>query len=410
MKSPILHKLSLAIVVLLAASALDAPAAGPLSSGAQGHPPASLHRSMFPKLLPDEVYAIDDGTAEDSIGLTAGGDIICLNEFTVVPGADTITSISIAWGSPTRFDPSLDGLPYLAILWSDPNEDFDPTDAMVIGTRSGVISSQGTDTFVVTDLARTIPTSNFFVGFVVRHAVGQYPAAFDKSDPLAGRSWVAGMNLLPADIYHLTDNELPILPVENYSLSGNWLIRAEGVSSSPLRLLGADSELGQGGRPYDINLPLTGPPAVECRFGLTGKPERTYKWVFSFSQPIVSVDSADVRCGSVQHIEVDADNPYQVNLITSNHHCDQQYVTATLTGIHSRSETLATASATMGILVGDVDGSGTVDQADLKLVKQSSGDPVSYTNFRADVALYGTIDKADVGVLRGHAGDSLPSQ
>ena len=46
--------------------------------------------------------------------------------------------------------------------------------------------------FLVTDLARTIPTANFFVGFVVRHAASQYPAAFDESDPILNRSWVAG--------------------------------------------------------------------------------------------------------------------------------------------------------------------------------------------------------------------------
>ena len=36
----------------------------------------------------DFIYQLDDGTAEDAIGLTAGGDIISLNEFAVVPGSD----------------------------------------------------------------------------------------------------------------------------------------------------------------------------------------------------------------------------------------------------------------------------------------------------------------------------------
>ena len=46
------------------------------------------------------VYSIDDGTAEDSIGLTGGGDIISLNSFAVVPGTESIDSVDIAWGTP----------------------------------------------------------------------------------------------------------------------------------------------------------------------------------------------------------------------------------------------------------------------------------------------------------------------
>ena len=65
----------------------------------------------------------------------------------------------------------------------------------------------------------------------------------------------------------------------------------------------------------------------------------------------------------------------------------------------------------MGILVGDVDGSGTVDQADVQLTKRATGDPVSFTNFRADVTAFDVnIDQQDVRVVKGHVGNSLPSQ
>ena len=77
-------------------------------------------------------YVIDDGTAEDSIGLTAGGTFVSCNEFTVTGGNNIITSISIAWGTPAFPDPTLDGLAYTAVLWSDPNGDGSPTDAVVL--------------------------------------------------------------------------------------------------------------------------------------------------------------------------------------------------------------------------------------------------------------------------------------
>src|SRR4026209_2625608 len=138
-------------------------------------------------------YMIDDGTAEDSVGLTAGGSFIALNSFPVTGGNNIITSISIAWGTPAFPDPTLDGLAYTAVLWSDPNGDGSPTDAVVLATAPGVISMQGTDTFLTSGNPTTMGTTpNFFVGFVITHTAGQFPAAFDETPPtLTNRSWVA---------------------------------------------------------------------------------------------------------------------------------------------------------------------------------------------------------------------------
>ena len=62
-------------------------------------------------LFPDSLYMIDDGSAEDAIGFGAGGDLICLNEFAVIPGSQTVTNVSLAWGTPVLPDPTLNGLP-----------------------------------------------------------------------------------------------------------------------------------------------------------------------------------------------------------------------------------------------------------------------------------------------------------
>jgi hypothetical protein len=175
-------------------------------------------------------YTIDDGTAEDSIGLTAGGALICLNSFPVAGGNNLITSISIAWGTPAFPDPSLDGLAYTAVLWSDPDGDGSPSDAVVLASAPGVISQQGTDTFLTTVITPTlVTTSDFFVGFIITHNVGQFPAALDETAPnLPNRSWVdAGGNI----------NDLSAaVTVESVGFPGNWLIRADGeggVTPSP---------------------------------------------------------------------------------------------------------------------------------------------------------------------------------
>src|SRR5215208_656582 len=172
--------------------------------------------------IPLLTYMIDDGTAEDSVGLTAGGSFVACNSFPVTGGNNVITSISIAWGTPAFPDPTLNGLPYTAVLWSDPNGDGSPTDAVVLAMAPGVVAQQGTDTFITTVIPPTmVTTTNFFVGFLITHTAGQFPAAFDETAPsLPNRSFVAQT----ANINDLSG----AFPIEQAGLVGNWLIRAEG--------------------------------------------------------------------------------------------------------------------------------------------------------------------------------------
>jgi PEP-CTERM motif len=167
-------------------------------------------------------YSIDDGTAEDSVGAGAG-TFLFLNSFAVVPGQNTINSISIAWGTPAFPDPTLNGLPYTAYLWSDPNNDGSPTDAVILASGAGVISAEGTNTFLTTNITpTTVLTSNFFVGFVITQGNNQFPAAFDTTAPtLPNRSWVT----LSGNPNNLSD----AATIESFGLVGNWLIRADSI-------------------------------------------------------------------------------------------------------------------------------------------------------------------------------------
>jgi hypothetical protein len=62
----------------------------------------------------------------------------------------------------------------------------------------------------------------------------------------------------------------------------------------------------------------------------------------------------------------------------------------------------------MGILVGDVDGNGVVDEVDFDQARGANGEEASFVNFRADVSANGVVDRKDAKAVRGHAGDSLP--
>lgn len=89
---------------------------------------ASSHASL---------YQIDDGTAElesGSIIPLQSADLIALNQFNVIGGANMLESVEIAWGSPNYFDPSLNGLSYTVVVWDDPNNDGNPADATVLAT------------------------------------------------------------------------------------------------------------------------------------------------------------------------------------------------------------------------------------------------------------------------------------
>jgi hypothetical protein len=165
---------------------------------------------------------IDDGTAEDSAGLTSGYTFVACNSFPVTEGNNLITSISIAWGTPRFPDPTLNGLPYTAVLWSDPNGDGSPTDAVVLAMAPGTISQQGTNTFITTTIPPTmVTTANFFVGFLITHTPGQLPAAVDETEPtFSNRSWIAQTSNI---------NDLSgAITIESVGLVGNWLIRADG--------------------------------------------------------------------------------------------------------------------------------------------------------------------------------------
>ena len=62
----------------------------------------------------------------------------------------------------------------------------------------------------------------------------------------------------------------------------------------------------------------------------------------------------------------------------------------------------------MGVLVGDVNGNGSVKASDISLTKEQVGQAVSASNFREDVNANGTISAGDVALVQSRSGTSLP--
>jgi hypothetical protein len=146
-----------------------------------------------------------------------------MSHFTIEPGAETIIAVSLAWG------PVTDGTPATVYLWDDPNGDGDPTDGTVLASAATAVENSDTDVFTTVDIPATFvgPVgTSFFVGAILYHAAGDYPASLDQTTP-QGQSWIAG-NPSPIDPDNLGGLSLPPAEIGSLGFPGNWLLRARG--------------------------------------------------------------------------------------------------------------------------------------------------------------------------------------
>ncbi len=169
------------------------------------------------------LYQHDDGTHENSVGLTGEARLAWLNHFTIEAGAETIASISVAWGLLP------DGMPTEFYLWSDPNGDGDPTDAQVLAMVATVSANTNTDILTTLDITPTNvgpAGTSFFVGALITIVPGEFPTSLDEDGALQGQSWVAADTSGVLDPNNLGAGDIPPLLIDDAGLPGNWLIRA----------------------------------------------------------------------------------------------------------------------------------------------------------------------------------------
>jgi hypothetical protein len=366
-----------------------------ISVRADQHGPANAQHSKIPfhVLAPDSTYMIDDGTAENGLGVIGGGDLIELNEFAVIPGSETITSVSIAWGSPNFPDPSLNGLPYTVAVWSDPNGDGDPTDAVLLTTSSGVVSMQGTDTFITTPVTpTTITTPNFFVGFLIPNTTRhQFPAAFDQTDPtFSNRSYGADSASGTGNIENLNDNDTPVAPIESQGLIGNFLIRADAVpaQTNPVPLINqplVPDAAAPGGPGFTLTVNGTG-FVSGASVNWNGSARATT--FVSTAQLTATILASDIAIASTASVTVVNSSPgggtsnvefFPITLATSS-------------VLLSRSD-YATAAGSQGVGVGDFNGDGKLDLA----MTDNGANAVSILLGNGDGTFQGHVDYATGG-------------
>ena len=173
-------------------------------------------------------------------------------------------------------------------------------------------------------------------------------------------------------------------------------------AASGLALLSAQSVKNG----FGIDLPLSGPSGVEDRSG--GAASR-FTVNFTFNNNLVSVASATTGCGQVTSSMIDPTDSHRYLVNLRNASCNEQDVVITLNGIvDDQSNTLPSASVTLGLLLGDVDGDRTVTNADFSIAKADQGQVTDDSNFRVDINTNGTIDRSDANTVKRQIGTSLP--
>jgi hypothetical protein len=151
---------------------------------------------------------------------------------------------------------------------------------------------------------------------------------------------------------------------------------------------------------FDIELPLTSKPGIECRSGgASGK----YQVIATFAAP-VTMTGASVMYGngSVSSAAVGG-SQVKVNLTGVT---NAQTTIVRLAGVNDGTNS-ASVDIPLGVLLGDTTANGSVNASDLAQTKVASGQGVSASNFRADVTANGVINSSDTTAVKAASGTAF---
>jgi hypothetical protein len=191
----------------------------------------------------------------------------------------------------------------------------------------------------------------------------------------------------------------PISAVEWHTRIGSFKFPTCTVATPALVSVSSRKTHGTAGD-FDIPLPFTGTRGVECR---SGGANGNFAIVFTFANPVVN-------CGSSPNGTVQPGANANECVVNMTGVANAQYQSVSLTGVldnHGNSGDVG--PITFGVLLGDVNGSGRVDAADVSSARQQTLQTLTTSNFRNDFNESGRIDAADVSVARQQTLTSLPS-
>jgi hypothetical protein len=165
--------------------------------------------------------------------------------------------------------------------------------------------------------------------------------------------------------------------------------------TAPLTLTSAVSRRVHGGAgTFDISL-----PGVECRSG-----DPTIAVIFT-NNVVSGTAAVTSGVGTVSGTSFSG-NTMTINLTGV---ANAQRLVVTLNNVMDTfGQTLPQTSVILSVLLGDTNGNGLVNAADVAQTKAAIGHTVTASNFRNDVNANGAIDAADAAIVKQHSGQSLP--
>jgi hypothetical protein len=154
---------------------------------------------------------------------------------------------------------------------------------------------------------------------------------------------------------------------------------------------------------FDIGLPLSGEPGVECR---TGGANGNHTIIVTFTNNIASGSASIIEgTGNIASAPIN-NNTMTVNLTAVD---DVQKITVKLSNVTDTfSQVLPDTNVSMNVLLGDSTGNKSVNATDISLAKTKPGEVVDVTNFREDVTASGDINASDITAIKVHSGNSVP--
>ena len=153
---------------------------------------------------------------------------------------------------------------------------------------------------------------------------------------------------------------------------------------------------------FDINLPVTGSPGIECRTSYA-LGAGNYSVVFNFVNNITNCGTAAAAGGTI--VAGPSANQCTMNLTGV---ADAQTISVELDNVIDSQNNTGNISVPIGVLIGDSNGDGFVNVGDTVLVRNHSGETATLANFRQDLNADGLINVGDTLQVRNHSGDFLP--
>ncbi len=157
-------------------------------------------------------------------------DLWWANQFDVQPGGERITQIGLSFGSSLTV-----GGPISLLVYNDPNNDGDPTDAVLLSRFDTTIleSDSNFDEPTFFDISPTVVTGTFFIAAMLLDVPGNAGMTFhNEPGESLGRSWLGVSTTNPGtfDPADVAGSSVDLAPatIDSLGAPGNWVLRAIG--------------------------------------------------------------------------------------------------------------------------------------------------------------------------------------